>query len=156
MAEVKPQAGPAPKTIDLAPNLDTPAPSISLDFGPTVNITQGAADNRAEKYNYTLGQDSIGTPALAARIKDGDEQSIRDFQAQKLDLENDSLRLQMVQKAAPSLTPQDFGVLDALSAASRNDPNTTMEREFSKKVFSDLYYNEDDGVYDKSLAHDPI
>ncbi len=138
-------------------NLDSYAqpPPIHFDFGPTVNITPEAAQNRAEKHSYAVGG-AIPADQLANQISNGEEGNYRQLNAEQKDVEDQSIRLDMMSKAARSITPDEFPFLDAVAAATKSDPNTVIEREYAKKMFSDLYYTTEDGIYTSARQQNSI
>jgi len=136
-------------TITFDPEAPNSTGGISFDFsGPVSNISDENAQARAKKYDYALGQDSPGPDVIYSKIRNNEEQILRDYVASDKNMKDEELRNQMITEATKSfggkLTPEQFGYLSTLSSDSLRSPDTILEGEYANRIFSDTYDTNDE------------
>lgn len=147
-----------PDTIELGP-IVTPDGSIQMDYGPVNNINDSAATSRAQKYHYILGDDSPGEDSLAHTILSGREGSLREYEATKKNIEDEQIRLGMIQRAGEqfggTLNNEQFDYLHTLTSTQLRNPDSIFETEYAKKLFSDLHDTQEDTPIEQARAEEP-
>lgn len=98
---------------------------------------------KVEKTNYALGTDSPGITSIQASIGSGNESYLRDYAAKKDEInivkqKQGILQEYMASKDHP-VTPDEMHIILSLSKDEMSNPDTVIEKLFSKNIVNDLH-----------------
>lgn len=136
--------------------LDAGLPTQSFFTEPPEVVNAETATTRAEKVDYVLGDKSPGVSMLQPQIANGREKDIRQQMVMDKGLQDNKRKLQIInnltQTADGPLNKEQFDFVMGLSAEQLDNPDTILESELAKKVFSDLLFTDTDQGSDFNQA----
>lgn len=134
---------------------------IDLGVSSTPSMLgEAAATQRAEKFNYALGEKSPGASQMYHQIAAGQEKDLRDGITVQDALDHQKFKLDYAAKiirdkqGAP-LDQQEWETIQSLSIEQAQDPDSIMEKMYAERVISDSFYTADAGPVAKAMEEAP-
>lgn len=127
----------------------------------TEPLPQEVLEQRATKADYALRDQSPGLENLLQSFTSGNEQSVREDAARKLDMSDEANRIQAIKNIAAKgpgeATPQDYSILETLTSGKKHNPAFVLESQFAKNWVADNTYArpESTSVFRNAANTDP-
>jgi hypothetical protein len=114
----------------------------------SINIAPDDAKARADKYSFALGDKSPGTDQIYNQVMSGREDDLRGLTAAQKSFDDQQTRLNLVREVASTakqpLSKDQYDLISGLTNNQLANPDTVLESEYAKKVFSELYHTPED------------
>lgn len=138
-------------------NEEVPEGKINFFSKPKTQLSDEQANTRAMKFAFATGMDPV---AVKKEIDSDREGVLREGVAREKSLDDDRERLHLIQTVTQALEgPINFetaNIIDALTYNREVNPNTVIEKDYIDRIVSELYFNDDNGLYRRAEEEDPI